>query len=57
MAKKKISKKQRVYLDDLLWSCGDCGNVYSLDIRFCPNNVLDQLIVNKVIDMEECNGC
>lgn len=33
------------YLQGLLdssWTCGDCGNVYSRDIDFCPNVELDE---------------
>lgn len=56
MAKKKISKKQSVVFDDLTWTCGDCGNLYSLDVKYCPNKVLDALIVEGIVDVEDLDG-
>ena len=37
---------KKVKLNTITWVCGDCGNVYSVDIRFCPNILLDGLITS-----------
>ena len=34
-------------LDELTWQCGDCGNTYEYSVKYCVNNLLDKLIVEK----------
>lgn len=34
---------------EFVWECGDCRNIYTLDVQECPNRILDGLIVRGVI--------
>jgi len=36
-----------VNLDELIWQCGDCGNTYEYSVKYCVNNLLDKLAVEK----------
>ena len=47
----------KLQLEELVWTCGDCGNIYSFDIRYCPNYLIDNLLVKELITKEELNGC
>lgn len=37
--------KLEVELEDITWECGDCGNRYDHNVSYCPNSLLDSLIV------------
>lgn len=53
----KVSKKSSKTIvtealsEHVTWICGDCGNVYALDVRECPNDVIHHLIMNDLFDM------
>ena len=47
----KPDKKLEMIFNDVFWRCGDCNNIYSLDIKCCPNELLDAWIVNDIINI------
>ena len=46
----------KIKLDEIHWNCGECGNIYSLDVTTCPNNLFDELIVSNVITRKDLDG-
>lgn len=48
MTKKSKTTPEEV-LSYFLWECGDCKNIYTLDVQSCPNTVLDNMIVQGVV--------
>lgn len=52
----KADDKVRVIFADVLWRCSDCDNLYTMDIKHCPNEVLDGWIIMKVTTVEELKG-
>lgn len=48
-------EKEIVFIKDLIrhdaaWQCGDCKNIYTFDIKNCPNRVIDVLAVKGVLN-------
>lgn len=43
MARKKVV----VYIDEVTWTCGDCGNRYDYGVTTCPNKRLDNWMLKK----------
>lgn len=35
-------------IDELSWSCGDCGNTYGPDVDECPNALLDEMAMHRL---------
>jgi hypothetical protein len=53
-AKVKDKDKIPLILKSALWRCGDCNNIYSRDVDFCPNGEsIDEWIVKDVITKKE----
>jgi uncharacterized OB-fold protein len=38
--------KVEVEIEQITWVCGDCGNVYGYDVKDCPNNMLDVVLLD-----------
>ena len=51
--KDKDKDKAARILRDVVWRCGDCKNIYSLDVKYCPNSILDEWLVNDVITLKD----
>ena len=52
----KANKKLEFVFNDIFWRCGDCDNVYSVDIKHCVNEIIDGWVAMEVIskqDLEE----
>ena len=49
----KTDKKLETVFNDVLWRCGDCNNVYTLDIKHCPNYIIDGWITTNILKLEE----
>jgi RNA polymerase subunit RPABC4/transcription elongation factor Spt4 len=50
----KEEDKISLILNSALWRCGDCGNLYSRDVEFCPNGEsVDEWVVKKVIKRKD----
>lgn len=47
MKKSKLTPEK--VLSYFLWECGDCKNIYTKDVTYCPNEILDSLIVQGVV--------
>lgn len=48
------SKKQKltdaeIVLKEFLWECGDCGNIYTLNVNYCPNTDIHQFIIKGIV--------
>jgi len=42
-----LKTKVTVELRDVLWECGDCGNLYDPQVPECPNHLLDLWLIRK----------
>lgn len=40
-------------MKEIVWRCGDCGNIYTSNVQHCPNTVLDNLVVQKVLTVKD----
>ena len=49
----KMNPKLETVFNDVLWRCGDCNNVYTLDIKHCPNDIIDGWIITNILKLEE----
>ena len=49
----KPEKKLEFIFNDVIWRCGDCNNRYSIDIKHCPNELLDGWATLGVITLAE----
>lgn len=49
----KPEKKLAFIFNDVIWRCGDCNNIYSIDIKYCPNELLDGWATLGVITLAE----
>lgn len=50
MTKKKVNKPTaEEVISYFLWECGECKNIYTLDVDRCPNHLLDDMIVRGLI--------
>lgn len=49
----KMNPKLETVFNDVLWRCGDCNNVYTLDIKHCPNYILDGWITTNILKLKE----
>jgi len=49
----KPEKKLKFIFNDVFWRCGDCNNIYSIDIKHCPNELLDGWATLGVITLAE----
>ena len=49
MTSKKSKVTPEEVLEHFLWECGDCKNIYTKDIHYCPNEILDNLLVRGVV--------
>jgi hypothetical protein len=38
--------KVEVEIEQITWVCDDCGNVYGFDVKNCPNNMLDVVLLD-----------
>jgi len=36
-------------LKAFLWECGDCKNIYTMNVFHCPNKELDEFIVQGIV--------
>jgi hypothetical protein len=41
---------------DIFWRCGDCNNVYSIDIKYCPNNLIDSWAIHGIVGVKDLNN-
>ena len=48
----KADKKLEFVFNDVFWRCGDCDNVYSVDIKYCVNDIIDGWISVGVLTKE-----
>lgn len=48
-----LDKKLKMIFNDVFWRCDDCNNTYSIDIKYCPNELLDSWIINDVIKISD----
>ena len=55
-SKKKQEEKPLPQLTDaekvlnvFLWECGDCKNIYTMNVFHCPNKELDEFIVQGIV--------
>ena len=49
----KADRKLEFILADIFWRCGDCDNVYSVDIKYCVNEIIDGWVSMQVISKED----
>lgn len=49
----KLENKLKIIYNDVFWRCSECNNVYSIDINFCSNDMLDSWIVAGVLKAED----
>ena len=49
----KANKKLEFVFNDIFWRCGDCDNVYSVDIKYCANEIIDGWIAMEVISKQD----
>ena len=49
----KANKKLEFVFNDIFWRCGDCDNVYSVDIKHCTNEIIDGWIAVEVISKQD----
>jgi hypothetical protein len=49
----KANKKLEFVFNDIFWRCGDCDNVYSVDIKHCVNEIIDGWIAMEVISKQD----
>lgn len=40
------SLKVEVEIEQITWECGDCGNVYGYEVKNCPNQMLDVIMLD-----------
>jgi len=53
-----MTKKEFILyaMENLFWRCGDCKNLYTVDVDHCPNTIIDDLMVNKFTSKTELDG-
>jgi hypothetical protein len=46
-------KKLEFIFNDVFWRCGDCNNIYFIDLKSCPNKMLDAWLILDVVTLKE----
>jgi hypothetical protein len=49
----KANRKLEFVFNDIFWRCGDCDNVYSIDIKHCVNEIIDGWVAMEVISKQD----
>jgi hypothetical protein len=49
----KANKRLEFVFNDIFWRCGDCDNVYSVDIKHCVNEIIDGWVAMEVISKQD----
>ena len=49
----KANKRLEFVFNDIFWRCGDCDNVYSVDIKHCINEIIDGWVAMEVISKQD----
>ena len=49
----KANRKLEFVFNDIFWRCGDCDNVYSVDIKHCVNEIIDGWVAMEVISKQD----
>ena len=49
----KANKRLEFFFNDIFWRCGDCDNVYSVDIKHCVNEIIDGWVAMEVISKQD----
>ena len=47
MSRPNLKVKVTVELEDVLWECENCGNLYDPQVPECPNRLLDLWLIGK----------
>jgi hypothetical protein len=49
----KPEDKVKFIFNDVFWRCDDCNNIYSIDLKLCPNKMLDAWLIMDVVTLKE----